>query len=191
MAGDYAYYACLKYGWDYMWLLEPDLFIGQDAFEMLNSVQNMNIDLIGTNIGIRSTNWPWTNRLRATTSFHTVSGVFFPITRVSRRLALESLKIRQEISTKIKDSELRREVPNDESVIATTCNWKRYSSIDLREKYPKLFTNFGWRKRFDKSLLQSGVVHPAHDTPIFIEKVIKEMNLVFQSSPVYSSFYAN
>ncbi|MBZ5981201.1 hypothetical protein [Leuconostoc gasicomitatum] len=187
IAGDYAYYIALKYDWDFMWMIEPDVFIGQDSFKILQEAQKSQVDLVGTNINIRSDNWPWTKRMRSTTQFHTISGVFFPLTRVSRRLAVAALKIRREVSMVLEKKQVELQIPNDESTIATTAMWKHYGYLDLKKEFPSHFRNFGWKKRFDKNLLSSGIVHPAHETSIFIEKVVDELVSVLNTVPSYQS----
>lgn len=187
-AGDYAYLVALRRDWDFMWLIEPDVFVSEDMYGLLRNLADKPVDLIATNINKRNENWVWTQRLRATTQFHTITGAFFPLTRLSRRLAEEILPIRQEISGKLVLDETLK-VPNDESVVGTVSSWKRLTTLDLKKEFPTEFLHFSFNVRSlrEDLLTKSGVYHPVYLYPTFEKRVLSELRRALSNTSVYQT----
>lgn len=184
-AGDYGYYLSLKFSWDYMWLVEPDVFISKDMDKIFHELDSESLDLITTKYGERNTSWPWTNRLRNTTNFYRIFWCFFPLTRVSRSLVEKSFIIRQEISKNI-ESNPKLMLPNDESVIGTVAHWSGAKILSLKDIYPKEFDNFSFqiRNSYQDVQTKSGVFHPVDSEYEFEKRVFKELSHALDNLPI-------
>lgn len=187
VAGDYSYYMALKYSWDYMWLIEPDVYISSDVYDIVREIDSSDAELIGAYYGERDSNWFWTNKLRLSTNFNRVFWVFFPFTRLSRSLVENALKVRQEISDTVLENKIK--LPNDESVIGTVANWKQVSTMALKNSYPREMEHFNLRVRYnyDDIKNQSGIFHPVDSEEKFDEEIIKQLRHELGESPVKDS----
>ncbi|MDG6189517.1 hypothetical protein [Lactococcus formosensis] len=188
LAGDYSYYLLLKYKWDYMWLIEPDVYISPELYSLIRDIDMENeVDLIGAYYGERDSKWAWTNRLKQSTRFNKVFWVFFPFTRLSRGLVNHALKVRQEITETVKEKDLK--LPNDESVIGTVANWKNMTTLSLKNKYPKEMKYFNLRIRYSFTDVQNkiGVFHPVDSIEKYDEKILAELNKSLKNTPVKHS----
>lgn len=187
LAGDYSYYMALKYEWDYMWLIEPDVYISTDLYDTLREIDSNDVDLIGAYYGERNSKWAWSNRLKLSTKFNKVFWVFFPFTRLSRSLVESSLKVRKEISNTIIEKGLK--YPNDESVVGTVANWKKMSTMALKSTHPKEMKYFNLRVRYNYNDIKnkSGIFHPVDFEEKFDEKITKQLRNELGNSPVKDS----
>lgn len=188
VAGDYSYYLLLKYNWDYMWLIEPDVYISPNLYNLIRNIDMDNkVDLIGAYYGERDSKWSWTNRLTQSTKFNRAFWVFFPFTRLSRNLVTQALKVRQEITQTVKEKKLK--LPNDESVIGSVANWKKMTTLSLKNKYPNEMKYFNLRVRYSLADVQNktGIFHPVDSPQKFDEKIIKELNDALKNTNVKKS----
>ena len=190
ICGDYCYYVALEREWDYLWLVEPDVAFGGDAATVMRRAEATEVGLIGTNIGVRPEGWKWATWLRASSDFDEARGVFFPLTRVSRRLAEAALNERQKMTaTLAADTTLR--VPNDESVIASTALRLGLPSLDLKALHPEAFSQWSWRTRIcvDEIAhsIQPKFTHPAHRRSEFVSKVSADLAKQLADSTLRSS----
>lgn len=184
-AGDYSYYVSLKYDWDYMWLIEPDVYISSDLYNFIKKIDQKKEDLITTKYGERNSNWIWKNRLVTTTQFKRVWWSFFPLTRVSRTLVESSYEVRKEITKNLRqNSDLL--VPNDESVIGTVTHWKKLSVLNLSKEYPHIFSRFDFniRNNYNDIINQSGIFHPVDNEQKFKKEVFKQLEQLLDNSPI-------
>lgn len=174
VCGDYCYYLTLDMDWDFLWLVEADVAFTGDAGAIMREVNSTNVDLIGTRIGERHFSWPWAPRLLAASDITSARGVFFPLTRVSRKLAEAALAHRQRISSVLIANETLL-VPNDEVVIASTAHAMGMDHTDLQAAYPEAFQKWNWLVRYCRDELGSGVapqfVHPAHEREDFVQRL--------------------
>lgn len=187
VAGDYSYYLLLKYDWDYMWLIEPDVYISPDLFELVKKLDQNNVDLIGAWYGERNQDWVWSKRLRQSTKFNRVFWIFFPFTRLSRDLVLNALKVRQEITQTVTEKNIK--LPNDESVIGTVANWKKMSTLVLKDEYPEELKYFNLRVRYNFQDIKdkSGIFHPVDFQEKYDEKILEQLNQALGNAPVKKS----
>ncbi|HDF5854737.1 TPA: hypothetical protein PEN63_002269 [Staphylococcus aureus] len=187
IAGDYSYYLLMKYSWDYMWLIEPDVYISPDLYELVRKIDQNEVDLIGAWYGERDNKWAWSKRLRQSTKFNKVFWVFFPFTRLSRDLVVSSLKVRQEIKQTIIQKNLK--LPNDESVIGTVTNWKNMSTLALKSKYPEEMKYFNLRVRYNFQDIKdkTGIFHPVDFEEKYEEKILEQLNRALENAPVKNS----
>lgn len=185
ICGDYCYYVALEHQWDYLWLVETDVAFSGDAASIMREANATDADLIGTRIGMRPPNWPWHARMLAASDFETTQGLFFPLTRVSRRLAEASLTERQKI-TKVLLANPELRVPNDEVVVASTAQRLGLETLDLKVLSPDAFKNWSWQTRFCIEEIEHSVrakfTHPAHHRDEFISKVSSDLASDLRSS---------
>ncbi len=159
-AGDYAYCLALMYEWDYMWLIEPDIFISQDNYELFRNIDKSKVDLIASVYAEQDKTWFWGDVIKKVTDFDKVFGAFFPLTRLSRRLAEEVYEERKKIS-EIIDRNKNLEFPNDESVVGCVTYSKEMSALVLKDEYDKQFKHFDWDVdyKYEDIALKSGIFH--------------------------------
>lgn len=190
ICGDYCYYVALELEWDYLWLVETDVAFSGDAANVMREAHATDADLIGTRIGPRPPHWPWHARMLAASDCEATQGLFFPLTRVSRRLAEESLAERQKISTVLLEN-LDLRVPNDEVVIASTALRLGLETLDLKALRPDAFKNWSWQTRFCIEEIGHSVraafTHPAHHRDEFIARVSSDLSRALRAKGVKGS----
>lgn len=140
ICGDYVYYAALEFDWDYAWVIEPDIgFINGSEKLLAGEIQeNYSEDLLAGSLRPAAQSWYWRSKfLSVFPSYGTVGSMLFGITRASRSLILESLKLRKNAPS----------FPsvNDESILATVALAnQQFSYQDLGQIFPELFTYYSY-----------------------------------------------
>jgi len=171
--GDYCYYVALEREWEYLWLVEPDVAFVNGASDILVKADTSTADLIGTRIGQRNPSWPWAERLAKASDFAEIRAVFFPLTRVSRRLAVSLLEARRVISARLAADDTLR-VPNDESVVATVALESGASTLDLKAEHPEVFDLWTWGVKFWRPDVEAQgrplIAHPVYSREEFVER---------------------
>lgn len=172
--GDYCYYAALERQWDSLWLVEPDVGFFGDAGDIITKAHSSNADLIGVRIGDRDDDWAWHSRLKRVSNFTETKGVFFPLTRVSRKLAMKALDARQAMTANLL-ADPRSRVPNDESVVATVAITAKMKTLDLKTLNPHAFEKFHWRPPLRWADIEATgetlIAHPVFEDEGYAKKV--------------------
>lgn len=159
-AGDYSYCLALTYDWDYMWLIEPDIFISEDNYELFRNIESRNVDLITSIYDEQGDDWYWSHVIRQVTSFKSVFCAFFPLTRLSRKLAEKVYLERKKISSKL-SYDRNLSLPNDESVVGSVAHFNKMSTLVLKDEYSEQFKDFNWNVNYsyDDISSKSGIYH--------------------------------
>lgn len=140
--GDYALYLALSLRWTNAWVLEPDVLVSEAAYPLLTYYDATQTDLITTDFRVAENEWSWRSRLEDAADVSEVAACFFPLTRVSRRLATKCLNFRQELTDRLNQNP-DLWVPNDESVVATVSS-SGFTVVDLKSRHPSYFERWSW-----------------------------------------------
>lgn len=112
--GDYALYLADHYlnriniSYDYMWLVEPDLYVKDDIYSFICHFDNNNSDFITSYFEIANDSWMW-HKYKKELNVHEVYKTFFPLVRVNRNVIHDLLSRRVKYPS----------MANDESFVAS------------------------------------------------------------------------
>jgi len=130
--GDYALYLAhnaLKNDnitYDYMWLVEPDVYMRAPFSEMISSCAENSYDLLTSYFGVAGPDWMWC-KYRHELSSKNVYMTFFPFMRLSNRLVTDLISERIKLNT----------MANDESFVGTFVGNNNYS-VNLFSSYSEV-----------------------------------------------------
>jgi len=179
LCGDY-FYICLKEAvdFDYALLIEPDVAVNFDFNEILSEIKSRTVDLVGAGILERDKSWSWYQSM-AQTGHDRVHSVFYPLTRMSRKLIdlIHEERIR---SSKLFVPGSTLQYPNDEAVTGTVSFESGCSYIDLKSMYPGMFSHFLWGAKWlypdvMKNFDSKKVVHPVLEESQFASYLRQEL----------------
>ncbi|MGP5344947.1 hypothetical protein [Corynebacterium casei] len=136
VCGDYVIYRALEEDWEYAWVIEPDVYFLNGAESIIDRLQKLDHDLLATHLWKAGDGWVWTPVLRDLLPDLKVHAMAFPFFRISRRVAVQALRLRQEITPLLSPA---AKIPNDESVLATAAFNSHASMLDIRSLYEEHF----------------------------------------------------
>ncbi|WP_421629365.1 hypothetical protein [Corynebacterium pseudogenitalium] len=141
--GDYPLYKALNLEtkWDYAWIIEPDVYLINGAMRKLIELEACSNALITTDFLRADDGWYWTSRFKAVLPEYEAYKMLFPLVRVSRPVAEQSLALRRQ-ATKSAGTNIFR-APNDESIVASAAHIVGANILDLKQEYPELFSYWG------------------------------------------------
>lgn len=182
--GDYCYFALeQEEQFEYLWMIEPDVVANFPFSHLLDETSADSAELVSASLRERDRSWSWHSPM-ARLGYDRVYSVFFPLTRVSRRL-IELIRLeRSRMSDRFLSGDLQV-YPNDESVTATVAISRSCSYTDLKEKNPEMFSHFLWGSKwlypdvlskFDRPKL----IHPVltgEGYADYLRKLISGLNL--------------
>lgn len=157
LCGDYVVYRALDLDWDFAWVVEPDVYFLNGAEDILKRLQALEHDLLATHLWVAGPGWLGTGALNSLIPELTVHAMAFPFFRVSRRVAIESFKLRKRISTLLKPDS---KVPNDEAVLATAAYNMGATLLDIRSLYEEQFEIWSTLTRVNIEDVQQVVAGP-------------------------------
>lgn len=157
ICGDYVLYAALELSWDYVWLIEPDIYFLNGSLSIISALSQFEHGLITTHYRRAGDGWYWKAPLLNAAPEADVHAMAFGIMRLSRDLVEDSLTFRQQVSRNAIEGAL---LPNDESIVATTAYTGGYQVIDLRLLYPQLFKFWHTNVKYPVFELRQNEIEP-------------------------------
>lgn len=183
---DYAFYHLLSEKWDYLWLIEPDVGMNEAGIKLLNELDKRDDDLIGYRASARPGSWPWGKPFLDVTGYSSFYGVFFPLVRVSRRLAEECYRLRK-VTSEINDADSESPIPHCEALVASVAyNNLAFKVCNLKDDYAEAFKHFNDKQHYLLSQVDSieapNFVHPVRSLSEVKRRSIGKISKSIQGS---------
>ena len=192
--GDYFLYLAADHlSFDYMWLIESDVYFHtSDIAALLEPAETAN-DLAAFNLGRADEKWYWTASMRAI-GYSEVYRCLFPLVRISRAAIEACASARTEMHA-VFDPQ-RGHYPNDESFVATQVVSRGFSHTPLEQLLPGKMSHFQYRNKYRLSellprLTSEQIVHSALDDQEFEAHALTKVQALLSGDAELTRFLSH
>lgn len=189
--GDLFFYLAADHlAFEYMWLIESDVYFHTDNIAALLEPAESRFDLSAFNLGRADESWYWTASMRSA-GYSDIYRCLFPLVRMSRAAIEACAAGRKDIHRAF---DPRRDIyPNDEAFVATQVVLSGFSHVRLEHLLAGKMSRFQYRNKYRLSellprLRSEQVIHSALDDREFEDHALARATELLSQAPELTRF---